>query len=84
MATREQNEKRFKNWEELPGGGRRYWSDRRGLVSGYQRMVKVVDANEVTQQVIQEIYDDDGLLIERHQKYPVDTGHAKLEDGEQN
>jgi hypothetical protein len=24
MSTRAQNEKKFGNWEELPGGGRRY------------------------------------------------------------
>lgn len=41
-------------------------------------MIKIVDVHENTVQVIQEIYDNDGFLIERHQKYPVDTGHQKL------
>lgn len=41
-------------------------------------MIKIVDVYENTMQVIQEIYDDGGVLIERHQKYPVDTGHQKL------
>ena len=27
MTTRAQNEKKFRNWEDLPGGGRRYWLD---------------------------------------------------------
>ena len=82
MATREQNERRFTNWEDLPDGGRRYWMDRSGAVSGYQRMIKVVDAEEVTLQVVQEIYNDEDVLIERHQKYPVDTGHETLVDEE--
>ena len=78
MATREQNERRFKNWQDLAEGGRRYWTDRKGAVSGFQRMVKIVDSGENTVQVVQEIYNDDSILIERHQKYPVDTGHEKL------
>lgn len=80
MATREQNERRFKNWEDLPNGGRRYWTDRKGAASGFQRMIKVVDANEITLQLVQEIYNSDNVLIERHQKFPVDTGHEKLVD----
>ena len=79
MATRDQNEKRFKNWADLPDGGRRYWIDRPGTVSGSQRMIKIVDADEVTLQVVQEIYNDEQVLIERHQKYPVDTGHERFE-----
>ncbi len=82
MATREQNEKRFKNWEDLPDGRRRYWSDRKGAEHGFQRMVKIVDADEITLQLVQEIYNDDGRLIERHQKYPEDTGHQTLIDEE--
>jgi hypothetical protein len=41
-------------------------------------MVKIVGADEVTVHVIQEIYDDDGRLVERHQKYPSDSGHEIL------
>ena len=78
MATRRQNEREYKYWEELSGGGRRYWSDRRGFISGFQRVIKIVDENEVTIQVIQEIYDDVGELIEHHQKYPHDTGHQTI------
>jgi hypothetical protein len=82
VTTREQNERRFKHWEALPDGGRRYWTERRGAVSGYQRMIKVVDADEETVRVVQEIYNDEGELIELHQKYPVDAGHEKLVDEE--
>lgn len=78
MATREQNEKDFGQWEDLTGGGRRYWFDRKGKAWGFQRIVKVVDADENTLTVAQEIYNDDGELYERHQKYPVDTGHEIL------
>ncbi len=74
MATRRQNEIEYPDWEDLPGGGRRYWRDRSGR-SGFQRMVKIVDADENTLQVIQEIYNNDGELVEQHQKYPEDTGH---------
>ena len=80
MATREQNERRFRHWQDLPDGRRRYWTDRQGMVSGFQRMIKMVDTDETTLQVLQEIYNDEGVLIERHQKYPVDTGHEILVD----
>lgn len=78
MATREQNEKEYRNWQNLPDGGRRYWRERKGKVSGLQRMIKLVDAAENTRSVIQEIYNDEGELIERHQKYPQDTGHQVI------
>lgn len=82
MATRDQNEKKFRNWLELPDGGRRYWKDRRGAVTGWQRMVKVVDGDENTLLIVQEVYNDNNDLIERHQKYPVDTGHQVLNEDE--
>ena len=78
MATREQNEKEYRNWTELPDGGRRYWRERKGKANGVQRMVKVVDVGENTLSVVQEIYDDSGELIERHQKFPHDTGHQAI------
>lgn len=45
-------------------------------------MVKIVDADENTLSVVQEIYNDEGELVQRHQKYPVDTGHEMLKDEE--
>jgi hypothetical protein len=78
MASRSQNEREFRNWEDLPDGGRRYWRERRGRISGMQRMVKIVDRDENTLQVVQEVYNEEGELVERHQKFPVDTGHEKL------
>jgi hypothetical protein len=78
MANRRQNEKRFGAWEDLAGGGRRYWIDRSGHAFGFQRMVKIVDAEENTVSVVQEIYNDEGVLIERHVKFPEDLGHQRL------
>jgi hypothetical protein len=62
----------------LPDGGRRYWRDRAGGDFGWCRYVKIVDVNDNTARFVQEIYDDDGTLIEVHQKFPADTGHRRL------
>ena len=78
MSKREQNERRFQHWESLPGGGRRYWYDRPGRMRGWARYVKVVDENEEIVSFVQEIYDELGNLIGRHQKYPEDGGHVVL------
>lgn len=78
MADRKDNERRFPNWDELPDGGRRYYQIRQGRATGYARYVKVVDANEITQSLVQEIYDESGQLISVHQKYPEDTGHQSV------
>jgi IMP cyclohydrolase len=78
MANRKQNERRFPRWDDLPGGGRRYYRIRQGKAQGYARYVKIVDADEVTVRLVQEIYDDEGRLIGIHQKYPDDTGHRVI------
>lgn len=83
MSTRERNERRFSQWDELPDGGRRYYRLIAGRVKGYARYVKEVDAEEMTLRIVQEIYNDDGKLIGLHQKYPDDTGHIVLEEDEQ-
>jgi hypothetical protein len=77
MATRKKNEKEYGNWIDLPDGTRRYWYDRQGK-NGFQRMVKIVDIDENTLFVIQEIYNDNNQLMEIHQKFPIDTGHQTL------
>ena len=68
MNTRSQNEKKSGNWEELPGGGRRYRSDVPGKLGWLARDHKEVDAGETTVRFWQEIYDDRGKLIETHEK----------------
>jgi hypothetical protein len=72
---RAQNEQKFGSWDELPGGGRRYWYDVHGRSGWRARYVKEVDDAESTVRFCQEIYDVDGRLREVHQKYPVDLGH---------
>jgi hypothetical protein len=78
MSTKEQNERKFPNWQDLSGGGRRYWLDVIGRSSWRARYVKEVDMREVTVRFYQEIYDENGQLVEVHDKYPVDLGHRKL------
>ena len=78
MSTRSQNEKTFGNWEGLPGGGRRYWLDVSGRLGWRARYMKEVDANETTLRFWQEIYNEEGRLVEVHEKYPVDRGHQSV------
>lgn len=78
MATRKQNEHEYPFWENLPDGGRRYWKVRRGKISGSQRITKIVDTNEMTLSLYQEVYNDDGKLTGLHHKYPKDLGHQDL------
>ena len=78
MGTREQNERKFSNWETLPPGGRRYWLDVLGKQGWKARYVKEVDADEVTVRFYQEINDDAGKLVKVHHKYPVGHGHQKV------
>jgi len=78
MSTRSQNEKKFGQWDELPNGGRRYRLDVPGRQGWRARYWKEVDASEATLRFGQEIYDDQGNLVEIHEKYPVDKGHQKV------
>ncbi|MGH7846431.1 MAG: hypothetical protein ACREQW_14840, partial [Candidatus Binatia bacterium] len=78
MNTRAQNELKFRNWEELPRGGRRYWLDVPGRLGWRARYLKEVDAQEVTLRFWQEIYDEDGKLVEVHEKYPVDKAPESI------
>lgn len=78
MSTRSQNEMKFGQWEELPGGGRRYRLDVTGRLGWLARYFKEVDANETALRFWQHIYDDQGKLVEMHEKFPVDKGHQKV------
>jgi hypothetical protein len=78
MASRAQNERKFKHWEELTNGGRRYTREFIGRAGGRARYIKEVDANETTIRFAQEIYDAADKLIEMHEKFPVDLGHKQL------
>ena len=46
MSARAQNERKFGQWDELPGGGRRYRLDVPGRLGWLARYLKEVDANE--------------------------------------
>ena len=73
------NEQKFGAWEELPGGGRRYWYELAGRRGWTARYLKEVDAGENPLRFWQEIYNERGVLVERHIKYPVDPGHERVE-----
>lgn len=77
MATRTENELKFPNWEELPDQGRRYWLDVDGRLGWRARYVKIVDSAEETVFFFQEIYNEQGDLVEVHEKFPADKGHRK-------
>ena len=81
LSKRSANERKFENWIELPDGGRRYWYDVHGRLDWIARYVKEVDSHEETVRFYQEIYNDQGELIEFHQKYPEDTGHQRTDKG---
>ncbi len=77
MGTRTQNERKFGRWEDLPGGGRRYWFEVTGRQGWKARYVKEVNNREKALRFFQEIYDGSGHLVEIHEKYPNDKGHRK-------
>jgi hypothetical protein len=78
MGTRKQNESKFGSWEELAEGGRRYRLEVEGRLGWQARYLKEVDREERTLRFWQEIYDENGRLVEVHEKYPVDKGHQKV------
>ncbi len=75
---REQNEKEFDVWEELLGGGRKYWFEIKSKMGGFARYIKYTDAEENTESFVQEIYDSRKNLVSVHEKYPIDKGHKKI------
>ena len=75
---RRSNERKFGAWEELPSGARRYWYEVPGRGGWRARYVKEVDSDETVVRFWQEIYNESGILVERHEKYPVDRGHEKV------
>lgn len=80
MDKRRLNERKFPNHIELPDGGRRYWLEVEGRHGWVAHYVKEVDRTEQTTSFFQEIYNEKGVLIEIHEKYPFDKGHKKAEE----
>ncbi|MGI8906995.1 MAG: hypothetical protein ACR2IE_10955 [Candidatus Sumerlaeaceae bacterium] len=78
MTTRAQNERQYFSWSDLPDGSRVYWMDVAGKGGWQARYLKQVDAQETTIRFWQEIYNEQGALVEIHQKYPTDTGYKKV------
>ena len=78
LTKRSDNERKFSNWEDLPGGNRRYWQDVLGRHGWRARYVKIVDSSENTISFYQEIYDERGELFEVHEKFPFDRGHRRV------
>ena len=77
-SRRQLNEKKFNSWDDLPGGGRRYFLEVEGKHGWKARYVKEVNLGEETITFYQEIFDGHGNLIEIHEKFPADKGHRKL------
>ena len=75
---RQQNERKYGAWRELPGGGRLYSYDVRGSSGWRATYVKEVDAEELTVKFYQDVYDAAGTLREVHHKYPADLGHQQV------
>jgi len=79
LIKRQENEKKFPNFKELPDGSRIYWFEIEGRMGWKAKYLKTVDHQETTLSFWQEIYDETGLLVEVHAKYPIDKGHIKIE-----
>jgi hypothetical protein len=77
-GKRQLNEKKFSSWHDLPDGGRRYFLEVKGKHGWNARYIKEVDHFEKTIKFYQEIFDQNGILIEIHEKFPEDRGHIKL------
>ncbi len=77
MSSRRQNERKFGSWRAVAGGGRLYWRDFEGKMKWWARYLKEVDSAERTVRFWQEIYDERGVLVEVHEKFPIDRGHEK-------
>ncbi|OPX91651.1 MAG: hypothetical protein A4E52_00423 [Pelotomaculum sp. PtaB.Bin013] len=78
---RTENEKKFRHWIELSDGGRRYFYEIKGKYGWFARYIKDVDYLELTVKFCQEIYDQNGNLVEINVKYPEDKGHKKIQKG---
>jgi hypothetical protein len=76
---RQENERKFSNWEELQDSSRLYWFEIEGRMGWKAKYLKRVDSKEVTLKFWQEIYDELGVFVEVHEKYPIDRGHKKIE-----
>jgi hypothetical protein len=63
------NERKFGTWEELLDGGRRYSYKVEGRHGWIARYIKEVNLMEETLRFYQEIYNDNGKLVEIHENH---------------
>ncbi|MEO7293247.1 MAG: hypothetical protein ABIW34_09105 [Ginsengibacter sp.] len=75
---RQKNETEFESWIDKEDGGRIYSFEIAGKLGWKAKYLKEVDSEEVTIKFWQEIYNQNNILKEIHEKYPVDKGHKKL------
>lgn len=75
---RHKNETDYELWIEIENGGRLYSFEIPGKLGWKAKYLKEVDSEEVTIRFWQEVYDENNIMREIHQKYPVDEGHKKL------
>jgi hypothetical protein len=73
-----ENEKKFVNWKEDLDGNRIYSFEVTGKYGWKAKYIKVVDSEENTISFLQEIYNEFNVLVEIHEKYPIDKGHRKV------
>ena len=78
MSSRNSNERKFKQWLDTEAGGRLYQRKVAGQHGWYALYFKEVNSKEKILRFWQEIYDENGLLVEIHHKYPEDSGHQKI------
>ena len=75
---RTKNEKEFDIWMQKEDGGRIYSFEVAGKLGWKAKYLKEVNKEEITTRFWQEIYDQNNILKEIHEKYPLDKGHQKL------
>ncbi len=75
---RKKNETEFETWIEKEDGNRIYSFEISGRLGWKARYLKEVNSEEITLKFWQEVYDENNILREVHEKYPIDKGHKKL------
>ena len=78
LKKRLENEKEYNAWDELENGERIYYFEIVGKYGWKSKYLKHVDNNENTLRFWQKIFDENNILKEIHNKYPIDEGHKKL------
>jgi hypothetical protein len=78
MSGRKANERKYRQWTETEIKGRLYQRKVMGQQGWFALYFKEVDGEEGVLKFWQEIYDENGQLVEIHHKYPKDLSHQKI------